>query len=178
MATSLLDLLRRRRSIRQFVARPVEADKLDALVEAAVRAPTSRGRNPWEFIVVTDPQLLQQLAAAKGHGSAFLAGTPLAVVVAADPTRSDAWTEDCAIAATFIQLAAEDLGLGSCWVQIRLRPHSASQSAGAYVRDLLELPEHYEVECIIGIGYPDQAKTGHPAASLPYRQVHRDRFQA
>ena len=176
MEGHLLTLLRKRRSIRQFTSKPVEADKLEAILEAALRAPTSRGRNPWEFIAVTDPLLLPGLATAKAHGSAFLAGAPLAIVVAADTTKSDVWTEDCSIAAMVIQLTAEDLGLGSCWAQIRLRPHSASCSANEYLRKLLNLPATHEVECIIGIGYPGEEKAGHAAASLPFKQLHRNRF--
>jgi nitroreductase len=176
MVSQLLELLRRRRSTRQFTSRPIEADKLKALVEAAVRAPTSRGRNPWEFIVVTDQALLEKLGSAKVHGAALLTGAPLAIVVAADPARSDVWTEDCSIAATLIQLTAEDLGLGSCWVQIRLRQHATGCRSSDYVRMLLGLPANHEVACIIGIGYPVHTRPGHPDDSLPYNQVHRDRF--
>jgi len=176
MASQLLSLLRKRRSIRQFMVTPVETDKIDALIEAAVRTPTSRGRNPWEFIVVTEPQLLKQLGKAKQHGSGFLAHAPLAIVVAADATKSDVWTEDCSIAAMVIQMVAEELGLGSCWVQIRLRPHDSHRSAEDYVKNLLGLSATHAVECILGIGYPAEEKGGHSAESLPYNQVHRDRF--
>jgi nitroreductase len=176
MATQLLPLLRKRRSIRQFASTPVDFDKIDALIEAAVRTPTSRGRNPWEFIVVTEPQLLKQLGKAKQHGSAFLAHAPLAIVVAADATKSDVWTEDCSIAAMVMQLVAEELGLGSCWVQIRLRPHDNHRSAEEYVKNLLGLSAMHAVECILAVGYPAEEKGGHPAESLPYNQVHRERF--
>ena len=176
MDTMLLSLLRKRRSIRQFTSQPVDADRVEALIEAAVRTPTSRGRNPWEFIVVTDPQLIQQLGKAKEHGSAFLAKAPLAIVVAADATKSDVWTEDCSIAAMVVQLAAEELGLGSCWTQIRLRPHNAMCTAEEYLKDLLGLPASHVVECVIGIGYPAEEKAGHPAATLPFKQVHCNRF--
>ena len=176
METPLLELLRKRRSIRQFTPRQVEADKLDVIIEAAVRSPTSRGRNPWEFIVVTDPLLLNSLASAKAHGAAFLADAPLAIVVTADTAKSDVWTEDCSIAAIVIQLTAADLGLGSCWVQIRLRPHNSSCSANQYLQQLLGLPASHEVECIVGIGYPGEEKAGHAKQSLPFDQVHRNRF--
>ena len=176
MNSPLLKLLRHRRSTRHFTPQPVEPDKVKTLVEAAVRAPTSRGRNPWEFIVVTDPGLLEKLGSAKEHGSTLLAGAPLAIVIGADPARSDVWTEDCSIAATLIQLTAEELGLGSCWVQIRLRQHATGCSASDYVRMLLGLPAGHEVECIIGVGYPAHTRSGHPEESLPYHQVHRDRF--
>jgi nitroreductase len=173
--STVLDLLRKRRSIRKFAAQAVEADKIDALIEAAVRAPTSRGLNPWEFIIVTEPELLKQFGTAKEHGSAFLAGAPLAIVVAANPTRSDVWTEDCSIAAIVIQLVAEELGLGSCWVQIRLRPHNSEQSAEQYLKDLIGLPASHVVECIIGIGYPAEEKAGHASENLPFDHVQHGR---
>lgn len=174
--TVILKLLRKRRSIRQFTKQLVEPEKIDALIEAAVRTPTSRARNPWEFVVVTDPELLQQIGGAKQHGSAFLAGAPLAIVVAADATKSDVWTEDCSIAAMVIQLVAEELGLGSCWAQIRLRPHNTEKSAEEYLQDLLNLPASHTVECVIGLGYAAEEKAGHSVESLPFNQVHRDKF--
>lgn len=172
----VLELLRKRRSIRQFADRPVETDKIEALIEAAVRTPASRARNPWDFIVVSDAVLLRQLGKAKQHGSTFLDGAPLAIVVAADPAKSDVWTEDCSIAAMVLQLVAEDLGLGSCWVQIRLRPHDARRSANQYLKELLELPDSYMVECILAIGYPAEEKIGHSFAQLPFAQVHRNKY--
>lgn len=176
MDTMLLSLLRKRRSIRQFTRQPVAAEQIDLLIEAALRTPTSRARNPWEFVVVTDPLLLKELASAKQQGSAFLADAPLAIVVAADPQASDVWTEDCSIAAMVIQLTAEELGLGSCWVQIRLRPHTAARSSEDFVKELLALPPAHVVECIIAIGYPGEAKPGHLKKCLPFDRVHRQRY--
>lgn len=174
---TVLKLLRKRRSIRQFSNLPIEADKIDALIEAAVRAPTSRARNSWEFIVVTEPEMLVKLGTAKVVGSAFLAGASLAIVVAANTTKSDAWIEDCSIAATAIQLTAEELGLGSCWAQIRLRLHNDERSAEKYIKDQLGLPISHAVECVIGIGYPAEEKVGHAYEDLPFDQVHRNRFE-
>jgi nitroreductase len=172
----VLSLLRKRRSIRQFKPQPIEAEKVEALIEAALRSPSSRGRNPWQFVVVDDTETLGRLARAKAHGSEFLAGAPLAVVVCADPQRCDVWVEDCAIAAILLQLAAESLELGSCWVQIRQRPHGDGRSAEAYVREMLGLPETLVVACIVGIGYPVRRPPGHPRASLSFDRVHRNRF--
>ena len=177
METNLLKLLRKRRSIRKFTDQPVESDMIDALIEAAVRTPSSRGRNPWDFIIVTDQNLLRNLGNGKEHGSSFLAGAPLAIVVSADTTKSDTCVEDCSIAAMVIQLTAEELGLGSCWAQIRLRPHNAECSADEYLKDLLGLPSTHAVECIIGIGYPAEEKSGHDYKDLPFGQVHFDGFK-
>jgi len=172
----MLELLRQRRSIRQFQTRPVEEEKRMQLVEAALRSPTSRGRNPWEFILVDEPELLEKLAASKQHGSRFIAGAPLAIVVLADPDKSDVWIEDCSIAAIILQLAATSLGLASCWAQIRLRPHDGESSAAEYIRGLLGVPGNLQVECIIGVGYAAEEKDGHPEAALLREKVHCNRY--
>jgi nitroreductase len=172
----MLDILQNRRSIRKFKAQVVEPEKVDMLTEAILRSPSSRGLNPWEFIIVTERDKLQALSQAKTHGSEFLAGAALAFVIAADPERCDVWVEDCAIAAITLQLMAVSLGLGSCWSQIRLRPHGDGQSAETYVREIVKLPERFVVDCIVGIGYPQEDKRGHSRDSLPFHKVHHESF--
>ena len=168
----MLEMLKRRRSIRQFEDRPVEADKRAQLLEALLRAPSSRGRNPWEFIVVDNPETLQQLSVAKAHGAGFLAGAPLAVAVTADPEVGDVWIEDCAIAAITLQYTAEELGLASCWAQLRLRDNSRGEDAEAVARKVLGLPERFRVPCIIGLGYPAESFPGHGSEGLPWHKLH------
>jgi nitroreductase len=170
----MIELLRKRRSIRKFENRPVEKEKVDQLVEAALRAPSSRGFNPWRFVVVTDPETLRGLSTAKPHGASFVKNAPLAIVVCADPSVSDVWVEDASIASIIVHLAAADLGLGSCWVQIRKRSHDSAKTAGAFVQKALNLPEKLEVLSIVAIGYPAEEKAGHPADSLQREKVSFD----
>jgi nitroreductase len=165
------ELIESRRSIRKFSSRPVEKEKIDSLIEAALRAPSSRDFRPWRFIVVDDPALLEKLSEAKPHGAAFLKNAALGIVVCGDTTASDVWVEDCAIASTFVHLAAHDLGLGSCWIQIRKRPHSPEKTADIYIRELLGIPEALSVASIIAVGYPDETKSSHSKESLAYNQV-------
>lgn len=167
----LLDLLRQRRSIRKFSATPLRSDHIDHLKEVAIRVPTSRGLNPWQFNFVSQSDLLAKLAQAKPHGAAFVGQCPLAVVISADISRSDVWIEDCSIAAMCLQLAATELGLASCWAQIRLRPHDETTTASDYVCSLLNLPEQQQVVAIIGIGHPDEEKEPHPKQNLPWDQI-------
>ena len=127
-----MSLIRKRRSIRKFLDRPVEKEKLDLLVEAGLRAPSSRGIRPWHFVVVSDRSMLGRLSQAREHGSAFLKNASVAIVVCPDASKSDVWVEDASIAAIMIHLAAESLDLGSCWVQIRERMHNAGKTAGMY----------------------------------------------
>jgi nitroreductase len=166
-----LDLLRKRRSIRQFQQKPIEKEKVDQLVEAVLRAPSSRSLNPWNFVVVTDRRTIGDLAKAKAHGSSFLKNAPLAIVVCADPGKCDVWIEDCSIATLIVHLTAADLGLGSCWIQIRLRDHDGKMSAEEYVRKQLGLQDNMVIEAIVAIGYPQEEKPGHPQTSLLYDRV-------
>ncbi|MCP3954391.1 MAG: NAD(P)H-dependent dehydrogenase/reductase [Desulfobacterales bacterium] len=171
-----LKLLSSRRSIRQFKDKPVEKEKINRLVEAALRAPSSRSLNPWEFIVVTDANLLAGMAECKPHGATFLKGAPLGIVVLADPKRCDVWVEDSSIASIFIHLAAHSLQLGSCWIQVRQRMHDDSTSAGEYIADLLDIPGSFEVESIVAVGYPESPLPGHKLESLAYAKIHREKY--
>lgn len=171
-----LNLLRTRRSIRKFQPRPIGKAQLERLTETLLRAPSSRGRNPWEFIIVQDPDLLRGLGVAKQHGAALLADAPLAIVLAADREISDVWVEDCAIAAILLQMEAHELGLGSCWVQIRQRNHAEGVSSENYVRELLGVPERFGIVCMVGLGYPAEQKSGHDSAGLQREKLHLNRF--
>ena len=173
----MLELLQKRRSVRQFKAQPVEAEKLESLAEALLRAPSSRNKQPCDFVLVDDPLMLKQLSSAKKHGTSFFATAPLAVVVAVDPEISDVWVEDSSIAAIIVQLAAEQLGLKSCWAQLRLRSHTDDLSASEYVRQLVGLPERMEVPMAIAIGYPDEELAGHPRHSLTDAKIHYNQFK-
>ena len=167
----MLSVIKQRRSIRKFKTTPIEQSKIDQLVQAALLSPSSRGIMPWIFIVVTQTDLLLKLAETKQHGSSFIGNAPLAIVVAADSTLSDMWVEDTSIASIIIQLTAESLGLGSCWVQIRNRPHDENQTAEDYVQSLLNIPTTIKVESIIAIGYKDQGLLPHAEDRLAYGKV-------
>lgn len=174
----MIELLRKRRSIRKFKPDKVAPELLGVLIEAALRAPSSRGRNPWEFVLVDDPVLIKKLSLAKQHGSEFLGNAPLAVVVCADSTVSDVWVEDCAIAAIIIQLEALSLGLGSCWAQIRNRMHDEETAAEVYLQKLLGLPQQLKVAAILGIGYPAEKPMPVPAEKLQHDKVHKNAFRS
>ena len=172
----MIELLRKRRSIRKFLPEKVTPKHTEIIIEAALRAPSSRGINPWEFILVDDPKILGNLANSKQDGSVFLENAPLAIVVCADSIKSDVWVEDCSIAAIIIQLTALSLGLGSCWAQMRNRNHNYEIAAETYVQELLGLPEHIKVECILGIGYPEEMKTLVSAETLQYDKIRNNRW--
>ena len=172
----ILPLIQKRRSIRKYQKKPVEFDKIQTLVEAALRSPSSMGHNPWEFVVVDDADLLDRLSKARPQGSAHIKNAPLGIVVCADPERSTVWVEDAAIASTYIQLTAESLGLGSCWIQIRERMHDQAKTAETYVEEVLSIPKTLKVEAMIAIGYPDEKKEPRKKEDLQWNKVSRNSY--
>jgi nitroreductase len=171
-----IQLARKRRSIRRFLKKEVETDKIDLLIEAALLSPSSRGLSPWEFIIVKDRDILDRLSRAKEHGSAFLKDADLGFVVCADPDRCDVWIEDASIASAFIHMAAESMGLGSCWIQIRKRMHNKTVTSEEYVSDILNIPERLNVLSIVAAGYPDEEKPPYPVEGLQFQKVHLECF--
>lgn len=172
----MLEILKNRRSIRKYKDKKVEAKKVDQLIQAALLSPTSKNLHSWEFIVVEDKEIIERLSEAKVIGSAPLKKAPLAFVVLGDPEVNDVWIEDASIASIIIQLTAESLGLGSCWIQIRERNHKDNIPAENYIKDLLEIPEGKRVESIISIGYPDEERPSHKIEDLKFEKVYKNRY--
>jgi len=170
------DLIKNRRSIRKFQNKKVEQEKIDVIVNSALLSPSSRSRRPWEFIVVTDKDILKKLSTCREHSSSFLADAPLGIVVIANPETCDVWIEDTSIASIIIQLAAQSLGLGSCWIQVRERYGAGNVKAGDYIKKILDIPEKYEVECIIAIGYPAEDKKPYDESQLAYEKIHYEKY--
>ena len=172
----MIELLRARRSIREYTDRSLEPEKLELLREAVLRSPSSRNLDPWEFIFVDDRQLLKKLAVCKPHGADFLAQAALGIVICANSQESDTWIEDCTIAAILAQMVAQSLGLGSCWVQVRNRKSDDETTSERYVQKLLRVPEHIKVESIIAVGYPAEKREPLPRADLKDAKVHANIF--
>ncbi len=173
----MISLLRSRRSIRKFTNKPISKDMVDLLVEAMLRSQSSRNIRPWEFVIIDDKKQLAYLASAKQHGSGLLQGAAMAVVVIAEHTKSDVWVEDASIASMQLQLMADSLGLGSCWVQIRNRMVDESISSDQYVKTALEIPDNYSVESIIALGYPAESLEPHKIENLQFDKVKYGSFR-
>jgi nitroreductase len=170
--SNFFDLVKNRRSIRQFTGEALTPSEVETLMKAALMAPASKGNNPWQFVLVDDKSKLRQLSEVTSKGSRFIADCSLAIVVLVDPSKSDVWIEDTAVVSTYIQLQAEDLGLGSCWVQIRLRYDFEGWYADKPVRDMLNIPSQFSVLSIIAIGHKAEEKEGHDENSLQWDKVH------
>lgn len=174
--SNFTDLLANRRSTRRFTTQTVEADKIETLQKAVLMSPAGKSKNEWEFIQVQNKEMLQELSTCKEHGSELIAGAALAFVVIADESKSDVWVEDCSIASIILQLQAEELGLGSCWVQCRLRSQKGGKSSEDFIREKLNIPVNFAVESIIAIGYKAEEKKPFDPEKLQLDKIHHEMF--
>ena len=137
-----------RKSVRNYTPQPVKKELLDTLVRAGMAAPTSRDIRPWEFIIITDNEILQSLG-EKLPFAKMLKETKQAIVVCGDSIKSDAWVQDCSAATENILLAAESLGLGAVWTAAYPYPDRIKA-----VSETLKLPANIIPLCVIPLGYP------------------------
>ena len=173
----MLDLLLNRRSIRKYTAEAVSEADLDKILKAGLLSPSGRNRTPWEYIVVQDKDTLNALGKCRHPQQPFLPEAPLAIVVVGDTTATDVWIEDCSIAMTIMQLEAQTLGLGSCWVQIRNRmAQGETITSNDYIKTLLNVPAQYDVLAVLAIGHPDEEKAPHNLDELRVAKVHREKM--
>lgn len=153
-----LEVIEKRHSVRKYSDRPVEKEILDAIVKVAGTAPSSRNSKSSAFLIVEDRDTLDALSQMRDYGSALLKGAQAAIVVLGDESKTDLWVDNCAISATFIQLAVTAMDLVSCWVHINGRPCLKDQPDGAkaevYVKNLLGIRDGFRPYCAIAVGYP------------------------
>lgn len=165
-----------RHSIRRYKNQPVSADDVKTILEAALLAPSSKSARPWQFVVVEDKDMLTRLADCKQFGTKPVSTAAFAVVVTVDPAKSDVYVEDATVAAIFMHLQAADLGLGSCWIQVRGRFAADGESSETVVRELLDIPEEMAVECIVTFGYIDEQRRPVDPEKLLWEKVHIGRW--
>mgnify|MGYP001161925375 CR=1 FL=1 len=173
---SFSELLKTRRSMRKFTEEELTQDQVVTLMKAALMSPTSKRSNGWQFIVVDDKELLKKLSFSKAQASQFVADASLAIVVAADPLASDVWIEDASIASIILQLQAEDMGLGSCWIQIRERFTASGVPSDEYVREVLDIPLQLQVLSIIAIGHKGMERKPFSEEHLQWEKIHLNKF--
>lgn len=162
--------------MRKFTDEELTQEQVVELMKAALMAPTSKRSNAWQFILVDDKETLKKLSLCKEQASQFIADAALAIVVCADPLASDVWIEDASIASIYIQLQAEDLGLGSCWVQVRERFTANGTDSGEYVHGLLDIPLQLQVLNIVAIGHKGMERKPFNEEHLQWDKIHLNKY--
>jgi nitroreductase len=167
---AIMDLIRSRRSIRRFLPRPVEREKIVTCLEAARLAPSAHNAQPWRFIVIDDPGLKENLCSEAFTGiykmSRFAAQAPVVIVVlcrmdfvahrlGGQIQRTGFHLIDIGIAGEHFVLQAEELGLATCWM---------GWFNNRKARRVLKVPRRYKIIAFLPVGY---------AASRPPRETVR-----
>ena len=174
--TDFKSLVSKRRSHRDFTDEPLSPEEVRLILRAALMSPTSKSKRSWQFVVVEDKTDIEKLSDSKPNGAQFLKKAPLVVAVLGDTLGDDCWIEDASLAAYSMELQAEDLGLGSCWTQIRGRNLSDGTLSEDVVRGILNIPEQYGVLCIVAFGHKKIERKLQDDDKLKWENVHIDKF--
>jgi len=143
-----------RKSVRRFTTEKVEQEKINNILKAAMAAPSAVNRQPWDFIVIDDVQVLKNLSKVLPFAK-MTSKAPLAIVVCGNLKKAlpgsakQYWVQDCSSASTNILLAAHAQGLGAVWTGVY-----NSESKIKALTNILELPDHIVPLNVIPIGYP------------------------
>ncbi len=172
----LLEIMRKRRSIRKYTGEPIDEDKIEKILAAGLLSASSRAIRPWEFILVKDKETLAGMSKSRFPGGAgMLKDADAAIVVIADEAACDVWVEDCSIAMSNMHLMASSLGVGSCWIQGRMRK-SAKASTEDYLRELLGYPEDYKLAAMLSLGMPAEEPEAYELSNIHTEKIHREKF--
>lgn len=175
MANELFELARRRRSCRRYTGEKIPDEIVDEILKIALLAPSSWGGHPIEFVVVRDKAMIQKIAQCKRMGAGPLSQADVAIVVMANTTNLELWIEDAAVASTYILLAAEQFGVGACWIHIRNRA-GQRLSADEEIRQLLNVPSNFSVLNVVALGDKGENKPARSHRDLHIENIHYEKF--
>lgn len=169
----MLEVIKKRRSIRKYQPREVEEEKLNEILQAAMFAPSAMNCRPWEFVVVKNKETRERLSGIKS--SIWLKEAPMIIVLCANGKTDPLWMEDLSIAADHIYLEAENQGLGTCFVQIA-NPEGKEDEIEKKVKRIINAPMEIRILCLMPLGYPAEEKTGHPESEFERTKIHSERW--
>ncbi len=172
----LLEMMKARRSVRKYAGREVTDEKIKQIIEAGLLSASGRGYRPWELVVVKDKEMLLKLSECREGAAKMLEGAGAAIVVLGNPEKSDTWIEDCSIVMSNMHLMADAIGLGSCWIQGRMRKSPDGRMTDEYVRELLGFPEYLKLEAILSVGAIDEHPAGREVDEVMRAKVHWEKF--
>ncbi len=157
-----------RKSVRKFMDKPVEEEKVQLLLKAGMSGPSGKDLRPWEFIVVDSRTVLDSLASELPYAK-MLKEAPMAIIVCGDTTKSSYWYLDCSAATENILLAAEALGLGAVWTATY--PYEDRMQT---VKKYTGIPDQISSLCVIPVGYPAAPRS--PKDKWDASRIHRNQW--
>ena len=171
----LLELAKKRRSCRKYTGEKVSEEIVNEILKIALLAPSSWGQHPIEFVVLRDRKTIEAVSRCKRMGAGPLPTADVAIVVMANTSNCELWIEDAAVASTYILLAAEQFGIGACWVHMRNRAGQRT-TADEEIRKILGVPNNYSVLNVVALGQKGENKSARSDKDIAWRNIHYDKF--
>lgn len=162
----LFEAIRKRCSVREYSPRPIQREDLEKIVDCARLAPTARGEEPWEFVVITDKKELAGIAGMAEYGK-FLKDAGAGIIVLCKDTKY--YLEDGCAATENILLAATGLQIGTCWIAGDKKPYADK------IREYVGAPHGYKVVSIVSLGYPKSGFAPRPKRAVS-EVLHFEKF--
>ena len=174
--TDLLEVMRSRRSVRQYTEEKISDEQIKKIVSAALLAPSGHSKYPCEFIVVKNSETLEKMSHCRVGVAKMLASAAAAIIVIADKEKSDTVVEDSAVAMMNMELMAASLGIGNCWIQVRAREAENNSPSEDFLREILKFPENFMCQAILSLGIPAKQPRARELEKLNFSKVHEEIF--
>ena len=167
----MIDAIKKRRSVREYLAESIPEEKIQEIIKAAMYAPSARALYPWDLVVIREAET-KELLAKVTPWSTHAKDADAIIVVVGQEKESPNWIEDGTIAAEHIWLEATEQGLASCWIQVR-----GHENAEKSVKEILNIPEDHRVLCLMPLGVPAKLEEEHSEDDFDKKRIKYEKYK-
>lgn len=173
---SVLDIFRERRSYRKYNETVIDENLLKQIIEVGITSPTGDNFKTIELILIKEKSMLKKLANIRKFGTKMLNGAGAAIVVLVNTDKTDLWVEDGAISSSYMHLAADALGIGSCWIQVRARDTLDGGKFEEALKEILGIPDNMKPLCILSLGNINSRLPAHSKEEINWNKIHHEKY--
>jgi len=166
----MIEAIKKRRAIREYLDEKVSEEKLNAILDSAMYAPSANAKYPWDLVVIRDEGMREDLSKVSPW-ALHIKNAPVVIAIVGYENESKDWVEDCSIVAEHIWLEAVNQDLGACWVQIR-----GNENAQKDVKEILNVPDEYRVLCLMSIGVPAVKEEEHNPEDFDKSKIKQEKY--
>ena len=173
----LMELMRTRRSVRQYTDEKISDEQIKQIITAGLLAPSGHSLYPCEFIIVKNRDTLNEMSHCRVGVAKMLEQAAAAIAVVADCDKSDTIIEDAAVALMNMELMAWSMGIGNCWIQILGRDAEDHETSEDYLQGILDFPEDFLCLAILSLGIPSKVPKPRELDKIKFDRVHEENFK-
>lgn len=173
---SVLNIFRERRSYRKYNETDINENLLKQIMEVGITSPTGDNYKTVELILIKEKSMLKKIANIRKFGTKMLNGAGAAIVVLVNTDKTDLWVEDGTISASYMHLAADALGIGSCWIQVRARDTINGGSFEEALKEILDIPDNMKPLCILSLGNINSRLPAHSQEEIDWNKIHHEKY--